>query len=221
MNLDERAKVHAALGDPIRLGIVAELELGDRTFQELAEAAAQPGNLVAHHLGVLDEAGLIERHVSEGDRRRRYISLNYERLDGLLSARTLSISSVLFVCTQNSARSQYAAASWRRSTGLWADSAGTHPAPRIHPRATQVAVERGLDLSGCQPKGYESLATGFDLVVSVCDRAREAGSPLVGPSLHWSVPDPVRVGTLKAFRAAFADIDRRIDRLTISTATEI
>jgi ArsR family transcriptional regulator, arsenate/arsenite/antimonite-responsive transcriptional repressor / arsenate reductase (thioredoxin) len=219
MNLTEKARVHAALGDPIRLGFIAELELGDRTFQELAADASLPGNLVAHHLDVLAQAGLIERSVSEGDRRRRYISLNPEPLSGLLSARSLLARSVLFVCTHNSARSQYAAASWRRQTGRDTESAGTHPAQRVDPRAIQVAMERGIDLTERQPQGYESLRSSFDLVVSVCDRAREYGSPLSGASLHWSVPDPVKVGTLKAFRAAFADIDRRIDRLATSTGT--
>lgn len=220
MNLNERARVHAALGDEIRLGIVAELEFGDRTFQELTESTGVPGNLVAHHLRVLEKAGLIDRRVSEGDRRRRYISLNPAPLDGLWANRRPGAGSVLFVCTHNSARSQYAAAAWRRRTGLSADSAGTHPAARVNPRAIQVAAERGLDLRGCQPKGYESLASSFDLVVSVCDRAREAGSLPVGPSLHWSVPDPVKARTLKAFRVAFADIDRRIQHLTSSTAME-
>jgi protein-tyrosine-phosphatase len=217
MNLKQKAKVHAALGDPIRLGLVAELELGDKTFQELAAAASVTGNLVAHHLDVLQQAGLIERTVSEGDRRRRYISLNPAPLGELVTVRTLRARSVLFVCTHNSARSQYAAASWRRRTDQVADSAGTHPADRIHPRAVQVAMENGVDLADCQPKGYESLKATFDLVVSVCDRAREFGSPLVRPNLHWSVADPVKVGTLKAFRVAFADLDRRIDRLSIST----
>jgi ArsR family transcriptional regulator, arsenate/arsenite/antimonite-responsive transcriptional repressor / arsenate reductase (thioredoxin) len=219
MNLTEKARVHAALGDPVRLGFIAELELGDRTFQELAAAASLPSNLVAHHLDVLEHAGLIERKVSEGDRRRRYISLDPEPLRELLSARSVLARSVLFVCTHNSARSQYAAASWRRQTGRGAESAGTHPATRVDPRAIQVAMERGIDLTECQPQGYESLSSSFDLVVSVCDRAREFGSPLSGTSVHWSVPDPVKGGTLKAFRAAFADIDRRIDRLTASTET--
>lgn len=216
MNLVDRARVHAALGDPIRLAIVAELELGDRTFQELADAVSQPGNLLAHHLGVLEGAGLIDRRISEGDRRRRYLSLSPEPLEGLLSPRRLVAQAVLFVCSHNSARSQYAAAAWRRRTGRGADSAGTHPARRVDPRAIQVARERGLDLSDFHPKGYAGLKPTFDLVVSVCDRARETGPPLAGPALHWSVPDPVAGRGLSSFRLAFDAIDRRIDRLAIS-----
>jgi ArsR family transcriptional regulator, arsenate/arsenite/antimonite-responsive transcriptional repressor / arsenate reductase (thioredoxin) len=220
MDLVDQARVHAALGDPIRLGIVAELELGDRTFQELAELLSQPGNLLAHHLGVLEEARLIERRVSEGDRRRRYLSLNTEPLDGLLSIRRLVARSVLFVCSHNSARSQYAAAAWRRRTGHVADSAGTHPARHLDPRAIQVALERGLDLAGFQPKGYESLKSSFDLVVSVCDRARETGPPFEAPTLHWSVPDPVAGRGLAAFRSSFNEIDRRISRLAAAAEKE-
>lgn len=220
MDVVDRVRIHAALGDPIRLGIVAELELGDRTFQELAELVSQPGNLLAHHLGVLREVGLIERRVSEGDRRRRYISLNPEPLDLLMAVRRRVARSVLFVCSHNSARSQYAAAAWRRRTGHVADSAGTHPARRVDPRAIEVALERGLDLTGFQPKGYEGLKPTFDLVVSVCDRARETGPPLEAPALHWSVPDPVAGRGLTAFRSAFNEIDRRIGRLAASAEKE-
>ncbi len=216
MDVVDRARIHAALGDPIRLGIVAELELGDRSFQDLAALVSQPGNLFAHHLGVLEEAGLIERRVSEGDRRRRYLSLNRDPLESLVSTRRLTARSVLFVCSHNSARSQYAAAAWRRRTGHGADSAGTHPARRVDPRAIQVALERGLDLTGFQPKGYEGLKPTFDLIVSVCDRARETGPPFEAPSLHWSMPDPVAGKGLIAFRSAFNEIDRRIDRLATS-----
>jgi protein-tyrosine-phosphatase len=216
MDIVDRARIHAALGDPIRLAMVAELELGDRTFQELAGLVSQPGNLLAHHLGVLEETGLIDRRVSDGDRRRRYLSLNREPLDGLLSLRRITVRSVLFVCSHNSARSQYAAAAWRRRSGHGADSAGTHPARRVDPRAVEVALERGLDLAGFQPKGYEGLKPTFDLVVSVCDRARESSPPFEAPALHWSVPDPVAGKGLTAFRSAFDAIDRWIDRLAIS-----
>jgi protein-tyrosine-phosphatase len=218
MRLAQKAAVHAALGDETRLIIVGELELGDRTFQELGTAASLPGNLLAHHLDVLEQAGLIGRQISEGDRRRRYISLNSQVIRMLFEPREVSAHSVLFVCTHNSARSQYAAEAWRRRTGLEADSAGTHPASQINEKAMKVAMEMGVDLSGRRPKGYDGVARTFDLVVSVCDRAREAGTPFDALHLHWSVSDPVTVGTVGSFRSAFRAIDGRIERLAASVA---
>jgi protein-tyrosine-phosphatase len=213
MGLAQKAAVHAALGDETRLIIVGELELGDRTFQELGTAASLPGNLLAHHLDVLEQAGLIGRQISEGDRRRRYISLNSQAIRMLFEPRAVSAHSVLFVCTHNSARSQYAAEAWRRRTGRKADSAGTHPAKVVNQQALKVALEMGVDLKGRKPKGYDRVKGNFDLVVSVCDRAREAGTPFDVPHLHWSVPDPVMAGTLGSYRSAFEAINGRIDRL--------
>lgn len=213
MQLDERATIHAALGDRHRLAVVEELMLSDRTFQELAEVAGLPGNLLAHHLGVLESAGLIRRGRSEGDGRRRYISLQHERLLGLASFPLTAPDSVLFVCTHNSARSQFAAALWSQRTGLRAESAGTHPAPQVHPRAVRAAAAFGLDLALAVPKGYGAVVEAPDLVVSVCDRAHDAGLPFDAPSMHWSIPDPVRTGTLATFRSAFAAIAERVERL--------
>ncbi len=213
MDLVDRALVHAALGDPVRLTMVDQLMLGDRTFQDLADAAGLPGNLAAHHLAVLESAGLIERRVSEGDRRRRYVSLRQERLDELVAPRPVAPKVVLFVCTHNSARSQFAAARWRQVTGLAAESAGTTPADRVHPGAVRAATRFDVDLSRDRPKGYDAINQAPDLIVSVCDRAHESGLPFASPSLHWSVPDPVRAGTATAFRAAFAEIAERIDHL--------
>jgi protein-tyrosine-phosphatase len=125
---------------------------------------------------------------------------------------------VLFVCTHNSARSQFAAALWRLRTGHDAESAGTEPADRVHPLAMSVAADFDIDLTDARPKGYEAVARTPDLVVSVCDRAHEAGLPFSAPSLHWSVPDPVRPGKVEAFRSAFAELTERVDRLAASAA---
>ena len=216
MDVADRARLHATLGDPHRLRMVDELLLGDRTFQELASLVKLPSNAAAHHLTVLASAGLIERRQSEGDRRRRYVTLRRERLDGLTPRASVAPQAILFVCTHNSARSQFAAALWRERTASTADSAGTEPAERVHPMAARAAAAFGLDIAGAVPKGYDAITVAPDLVVSVCDRARESGLPFEAPHLHWSVPDPVRVGTQDAFRAAFADIARRIDELAAS-----
>jgi protein-tyrosine-phosphatase len=122
------------------------------------------------------------------------------------------------VCTHNSARSQFAAALWHERTGLTADSAGSEPAERIDPLAVRAAAEFGLDLSGASPKGYHAVARRPDLVVSVFDRARETTPPFAARLLHWSVPDPVLVGTSEAFRSAFGILADRVDRLVVASS---
>jgi protein-tyrosine-phosphatase len=213
MELAARAKAHAALADPHRLAIVDALALGDRTPGELGEVVDVPTNLLAHHLRVLDEAGLTERRASSGDGRRRYVVLHPDRMGALVPAHPVAAGNVLFVCTRNSARSPFAAALWRRRTGQPADSAGADPAPHVHRSAVRAARWLGIELSGETPKGYEAVTAAPDLVVSVCDRAREAGMPFDAATLHWSVPDPVADGRRTAFAAAFAEISRRIERL--------
>jgi len=214
MEVSDRATIHAALGDPARLRIVDELLLGDRTFRELADASGLPGNLAAHHLGVLESGGLITRRVSDGDHRRRYISLRQVRLDEIaLEPTLLAAGFVVFICTHNSARSQFAAELWRSFAGNGVDSAGTEPAPRVHPLAVEVGREFGVDLSTATPKGLAAIGRQPDLVVSVCDRAHESMQQWSSPSYHWSIPDPVAEGRIEAFRVAFAEIAARVGRL--------
>lgn len=208
-----RARVHAALGDEHRLALVDLLAHGDLSVQELGRAVDLPGNLLAHHLDVLETAGVISRRVSEGDRRRRYIVLNRGPFADLLPSQVLS-GAVLFVCSHNSARSQYAAARWEQRTGIPAISAGSEPAEQVNPTAVRLAAEVGLDLSANVPRGYDSIDTVPDLVISVCDRARESELPVASRYVHWSIPDPVVVGRVAAFREAFKEIDARIDGLT-------
>jgi len=213
MDLGQRAQVHAALGDDARLKLVDLLLEGDLSVRELATALGMPGNLLAHHLNVLDDAGVIDRRQSEGDHRRRYVTLQRDALSALRLTSQLT-SSVVFVCNHNSARSQYAAAYWTMRTGWDAESAGAHPAPVVHPLAIRVAKERGLDLRLARPRGYDSLARLPELLVSVCDQAREADLPDAARHIHWSIPDPVAAGRVGAFRAAFDEIEHRVVSLS-------
>lgn len=210
MNLTEQALVHAALGDEYRLAIVRELEVGDHTPGDLAVLLGLPTNLLAHHVNVLEQAGLVERRVSEGDHRRRYLVFRHETLWAVGVGSARPAGRVVFVCTHNSARSQYAAAVYGQHTGEQTNSAGRTPADRVHPLAVRVAAERGIDLSGAVPAGYDSLEGSFDLVVSVCDRAGEDETVPAGRHIHWSVPDPVAAGGVGAFRRTFDDVDRRM-----------
>ncbi|MEO3772014.1 helix-turn-helix domain-containing protein [Micromonospora sp. B9E7] len=212
-SLQARARVHAALGDPARLAIVDALTLGDASPGEIAHDLQMPTNLVAHHVKVLSDAGLVVRSRSEGDRRRTYLQLRPEALAALMPAPMAGVGRVVFVCTRNSARSQLAAALWSERTHTCAASAGTQPADRVHPRAVAVAHRHGLHLDATGTAHLADIVRDDDLLIAVCDNAHEELTGPVRPRLHWSVPDPVRVDTDAAFEAAFADLASRIDRV--------
>jgi protein-tyrosine-phosphatase/DNA-binding transcriptional ArsR family regulator len=211
--IDARAALHAALGDPVRLAIIDELATSDRSPSTLSARFGLPGNLLAHHLDVLERVELIERHVSAGDRRRRYVRLRRHTLRRLAVGTTRPRGGrALFVCTENSARSQLAAALWRKRTGRDATSAGTHPAKRVHSGALAAAARAGLDLTGTQPRALQRDDLDVDVLVTVCDRAHEELNP---PEdwWHWSVPDPVEAGTRRAFNAVLTELDARISAI--------
>lgn len=211
---ERRSKVHAALGEPTRLAIIDELSLSDRAPKELAAQLGLPGNLLAHHLDVLEHAGLVVRFESSGDRRRRYVRLDRRPLQTLGLPGVSVPSRVLFVCTHNSARSQIASAMWRDRIGTTASSAGTHPAENVHPEAVAAAARVGLDLSAASPSLVGRLDADVQ-IVTVCDRAHEELDPH-DSWWHWSTPDPVDVGTPDAFDAVVADLDTRLSTLSPS-----
>ncbi|WP_412070139.1 arsenate reductase ArsC [Rubrivirga sp. IMCC43871] len=102
--------------------------------------------------------------------------------------------SVLFVCTHNSARSQLAEGLLRSRWGDRYDafSAGT-VARGVHPGAVAALAEVGIDASGQTSKTIDSLGDRpFDIVVTVCDNAREACPylPARERNLHHAFRDP-------------------------------
>lgn len=209
----------AALGDPHRLAIVDALGLTDLTPSDLAAVTGMPSNLLAHHLRLLADAGVVITSRSEGDGRRRYVTLVPETLEGIARRDSTMTGTVAFVCTHNSARSQFAAARFEQLTGESAASAGTQPAPSVHPAAVEAAAFYGLDLSARVPRHYDTLDP-CDVVISVCDRALEFGLPPHRHHFHWSIPDPTLATDSEAFAASFAEIDRRLRRLLSTPGTE-
>ncbi len=221
MELARRAQIHAALGEPARLAIVDHLGPGDASPGELGKFVGMATNLLAHHLGVLEDAGIIRRVRSEGDKRRAYVQL---RLDDPLVRVAVrppdlgTVPRVLFVCTRNSARSQLALAYWLYISSVSAASAGTHPARRVHPKAEAAARRHGLHLNTTTAQVDEVQRPG-DLVVAVCDNAHEELDAAT-PRLHWAIPDPVRIDTDAAFDTAYEEITRRVDVLA-STVSDL
>jgi protein-tyrosine-phosphatase len=208
--LRRRAVLHAALSDPARLAIADALSFGDASPSELQKALGMPSNLLAHHLKVLQEAGLLTRQRSEADRRRTYLRLVPSALDGLAPAGRRPVSRVVFVCTQASARSQLASSLWRRVSAIPAVAAGTHPAARINPGAIAAAQRHRLPLPRVRPRHLDEVGVdeAADLVITVCDHAHEELG--ARPDVHWSIPDPVRVGSPEAFDTALTELSRRV-----------
>jgi arsenate reductase len=103
---------------------------------------------------------------------------------------------VLILCTGNSCRSQMVEG-WvdHLLADRWeARSAGTHPAAAVHPLAVRAMAEVGIDISGAVPKHLEQyLDERWDLVVTVCDSAREECPYFPGgrEQIHVGFPDPV------------------------------
>jgi ArsR family transcriptional regulator, arsenate/arsenite/antimonite-responsive transcriptional repressor / arsenate reductase (thioredoxin) len=137
------------------------------------------------------------------------VHLLRDSLRDLSPGRKVVPARALFVCTRNSARSQMAAALWRSLTGAPAQSAGTHPAARVHPGAIAAAKRAGMDITGSKPRTIERVGKLPKIVVTVCDQAHEELAP-DDTWLHWSVPDPVTDGSRAAFDATLAELRKRI-----------
>jgi len=206
-----RAAMHAALADPARLQITDILAAGDTSPSELAVMLAMSSNLLAHHLHVLEQAGLITRRRSDGDRRRTYLQLIPGALDSLTPPAARTARRVLFVCTANSARSHLATALWRRASNLPAASAGTHPAARIEPGAIAAAQRHRLPMRRLRPRHIADVRQDGDLVITVCDLAHEELGRQA--AVHWSIADPVPAGDPDSFDAALDQLSLRIQRL--------
>lgn len=209
-----RVRGLAALGEPVRLAIVDMLAEGDQSPDQLAASLGIAGNLLAHHLKVLQEAGIIRRTDSQNDRRRTYVHLDPSALTQLLPAASpMKTSRVVFVCTHNSARSILAEAMWRKVSDVPSASAGTHPAAAINPRARAAAKRAGVNIENKSPQSIEAVLRPDDVVVSVCDSVNEHLPQLDQTHIHWSIPDPSRIDTDAAFDATLNEIANRLDSL--------
>jgi arsenate reductase len=127
---------------------------------------------------------------------------------------------VLFICTGNSARSQMAEALLRQLGGddFEVYSAGIKPKSEVSPNAIEVLRERGISTEGLHPKLVnEFVNKEIDLVVTVCDRAKQSCPHFPGAKHieHWSLEDPAAFQgsfeeILEAFRETRDEIERRI-----------
>lgn len=121
------------------------------------------------------------------------------------------MKTVLFVCVENSFRSQIAEAYFNHyAPACWkAVSAGITPAEDVNPNAVKLMFEEGIDISSQKPKALtRELQQKADLAVIVCSGAQ---CPVVYARKveEWSIPDPAKM-PLKEARKIRDEIKRRV-----------
>src|SRR5574337_386002 len=118
---------------------------------------------------------------------------------------------VLFLCTENSSRSQMAEGILRHLMGdkFKVESAGTRPSV-VNPAAIKVMAEIGINISGHRSKSVEEFqGQNFDFIITTCDAARETCPVFPGKArrLHWSFIDPAKAeGSESEILSAFRKV---------------
>lgn len=225
------------LAHDIRWNILVLLARSDYCVQDLVHLIQQPQNLVSYHLRQLRVHHLVTERRSAADSRDMYYSLNFETLQTLYLAAADALHPalrstnttlqetgshlpdkpirVLFLCTENSARSQIAEALMRHlSNGkVEACSAGSHPS-RIHPYALGVLAHQGIDTGQLRPKHFDEFrGQSFDRIITLCDRVLEVCPTFPGDPerIHWSFPNPAALeGTEDERYHAFEQVGHQL-----------
>jgi arsenate reductase (thioredoxin) len=122
---------------------------------------------------------------------------------------------VLFVCVENSNRSQMAEAfAHMHGAGkVEAFSAGSRPSGKVNPRAVEFMKEVGYDLTRHQSKGLTDLPAGeFEVVIGM--GCGDEGCPLVRAKRHeeWNIPDPKEMAAAQ-YREVRDLIERKVKEL--------
>ena len=127
---------------------------------------------------------------------------------------------VLFLCTDNSARSIMAEAilSWHGQGRFNAFSAGPHPAREINPYTRAALHHAGIAADGLRAKSWDEFTEAgtpeLDFVFTLCDSMMGEtcpewpGRPM---TTYWSIPDPAATAGSEVMKhLAFADAFRML-----------
>lgn len=145
---------------------------------------------------------------------------------GLIESGVPARTSILFLCTGNSARSilAEAIANGRYGDRLIARSAGSAPRGEVHPLALETLRRHGVDSAGLHSKRWDAFPDEpFDLVITLCNNARDEQCPALPgrpTSLHWDLPDPPAADDPPAaFEAVYRKLDEALARVAAGGMT--
>lgn len=142
-------------------------------------------------------------------------SINTKHKEGMLQLK------VLFICVENSCRSQIAEG-FARQLGLEAESAGVKAGSGVDPDAVKVMAEAGIDISNQFSKALdnEKLAS-YDAIISMCSvkTADFCPSTFIGTQANWNIEDP-KGQSLDVFRRVRDEIKAKVEELTKTKVTK-
>ncbi len=121
---------------------------------------------------------------------------------------------VLFICAENTCRSQIAEG-FGRQFGLQADSAGVKAGTGVNPDAIKVMDESGVDISKQFSKAIDSEKLGdYDAVISMCSikTADFCPSTFIGTQANWAIDDP-KGQPIEEFRRVRDEIKTKVEQL--------
>jgi len=123
---------------------------------------------------------------------------------------------VLFVCVQNSARSQIAEGFCKKyGKGITCSSAGTVPADKINPNAVQVMKEAGINISENKPKiiTNEMMDNATIIINMGCMDSNSCPAILLEKSMEdWGIEDPAGK-SIEKVREIRDQIERKVREL--------
>lgn len=130
---------------------------------------------------------------------------------------------VLFVCTENSARSQMAEVilNGKQDCKLVAFSAGSNPALKLDPYVEKLFIQMGINPGSCKPKSIDIYDQDeFTYIITLCEKARLECPRLSENPIyaHWDIQNPSNfTGTdeekYNQYRKIFIEIANRINNL--------
>jgi protein-tyrosine-phosphatase len=128
----------------------------------------------------------------------------------------------LFVCVENSGRSQMAEA-FAKTYGkskVEATSAGTMPANEVNPVVVQVMREKGIDLSANRPKLVTSqMVQEADMIIVMgCSAEGFCPAPLLNKVVDWGIEDP-KGKPIEKVREIRDKIEERVKKLINEIST--
>lgn len=126
-------------------------------------------------------------------------------------------SDILFVCTENSSRSQMAEG-FAKARGMIASSGGTMPATSVNPLVVEVMKEKGIDISGAKPKKITDEVVEQSQIVVLTDSSLESLLPknirkkIAKKLVFWSISD-TQGQSIEAVRFIKDSIERSLNSL--------